>query len=150
MYVSNKFRKFWGDTNTHTPQTHTHIYIYNIYILYIYIYSRHPNIHVRLFVYSRKTRWLSLVSFKPLESCKGKPNGRHNSPKTNMEPENTPLEKEKHRPKPPVFGFKMLVCGAYLAKLLQVSDFTISEPHMFLQKSRSPHYENQISIVNHT
>ena len=28
-----------------------------------------------------------------------------------MEPENTPLEKEKHRPKPPFLGFQPLVFG---------------------------------------
>ena len=40
-------------------------------------------------------------------------------PKTNMEPENTPLEKEKFRPKPLIFGFKMFNFGAVIVSLLE-------------------------------
>ncbi len=38
-------------------------------------------------------------------------------PKTYMEPENAHVEKEKHRPKPPMCGFKMFIFG--VAKLLK-------------------------------
>ena len=37
--------------------------------------------------------------------------------KTNMEPENTPVENEKHLPKPPILGFKMSVdSGVYFSE----------------------------------
>ena len=52
-------------------------------------------------------------------------------PKTNMEHENTSLEKEKHRPKPPIFGVQNVSfsgCPSYLAphsekRYLNISHF---------------------------
>ncbi len=48
-----------------------------------------------------------------------------------MEPENTPLEKEKHRPKPPFLGFQPLVFGDVF--FLHVSSIVFWEG-IFLQE----------------